>query len=283
MSTTNTFAYNTGPTISGTTQVGGLSVGYPISGYTSSPQYWNGPDQDLGYVIAKSVSGNTQPTPVFGVTASVGFWSTKNMTNPLSDASFIQLSEYVSNKAGSPQTFTAATDASSWLTSYGYWNSYGLGFTLSPSDFTNANWGTYISPLSPQSDGFQTTGQSGPGEAFYGPNLSIDGGGNLPKLNEIRSYWTNNGINANSNAYMFNVTWGAGSTLSSGVVIMVLYDYGDTNARLQLGVVDTSDPIWQTPGTSYYSGPIHTLAGTWKFPATFTLIQPPIADGNNWC
>jgi hypothetical protein len=481
MSTTNAFAYNTGSPIDGTTQVGDLSVGTPTSGFTSSPQFWNGPDQDLGYVIARPVSGNTQPSPViisaptklltlsnvyigwdislsnggqtasqifgyqqtvlgnaqidpnskvmfsvlfntstpstlpgshvigigktsmkykgtngldsaypgiddvsmgycadgsilydgtlyfaglstwtdndvidvvinnevngmwvrvnggywnnndgadpasntFGIeiingpfypalcpayegvmtiqnsaeygvptgytllgsneTASVGFWGTKNMTNPLSDATFIQLSEYVANKNGTPQTFTAATDASSWLTANGYWNSYGLGFTLSQSDFVNANWGTYISPLANQNDGFTTTGQSGPGEAFYGPNLSVGYGGNLTKLNEIRSYWSSNGLNTNSNAYMFNVTWGTGSTISSGVVIMKFYDYGDTNAGLNLGVVDTSNPIWQTPGTGYYSGPILTLAGTWKFPSTFTLIQPPIEDGNNWC
>jgi hypothetical protein len=283
MSTSNSFAYNTGSPIDGTTQVGDLSVGIPTSGYTDTPQYWNGPDQDLGYVVAKPVSGNTQPTPVFGITASVGFWGTKNMTNPLSDETFIQLSEYVANKNDTPQTFTAATEASSWLTANGYWNSYGAGFTLSPSDFTNANTGTWISTLSPPSDGFQTTGQSGPGEAFYGPNLSVNNGGNLPKLNEIRSYWTNNGLNVNTNAYMFNVTWGTGSTLSSGVVVMAFYDYGDNNARLNFGVVDTSDPIWQTPGTGYYSGPIHTLAGTWKLPATFTLVQPPITDNNNWC
>ena len=273
------FAYNTSGPIDGTSQVGNLAVGTPTSGFTNSPQFWNGPDEELGYVIAVPVSGNTQPTPVPGVTASIGFYS----TDSLDDNQFISLSEYISITNGTPQTFTAATEASSWLTANGYWNSYGIGFTLSPSDFTNANWGTYISPLGNQNDGFQTTGQSGPGEAFYGPNLSINSGGSLTKLNEIRTYWLNNGLNVNSNAYMFNVTWGAGSALSSGVVIMAFYDYGDTNARLQLGVVDTSNPIWQVPGTGYYSGPILTLGGTWTFPATFTVIKPLITDNNNWC
>jgi hypothetical protein len=58
------FAYNPGETIPGTEQIGNLSIGAPISGFTSNPQYWNGPDEDLGYVIAVPVSGNTQPTPV---------------------------------------------------------------------------------------------------------------------------------------------------------------------------------------------------------------------------
>jgi hypothetical protein len=64
MSTSRSFAYNTGSPIAGTIQVGSLSVGTPLSGFTNNPKYWNGPDEDLGYVIAIPVSGNTQPTPI---------------------------------------------------------------------------------------------------------------------------------------------------------------------------------------------------------------------------
>jgi hypothetical protein len=64
MATARPFAYNTGSPIDGTTQVGDLSVGTPTSGFTNNPQFWNGPDEELGYVIASPVSGNTQPTQV---------------------------------------------------------------------------------------------------------------------------------------------------------------------------------------------------------------------------
>ena len=75
MSTSRPFAYNnTGNAIDGTTQFGTLAVGTPTSGFTNSPQFWEGPDEDLGYVIAAPQSGNTQPTPVSGVTASVQFF-----------------------------------------------------------------------------------------------------------------------------------------------------------------------------------------------------------------
>jgi len=121
MATARPFAYNTGAPISGTIQVGDLSVGTPTSGFTSSPQYWNGPDEDLGYVIAVPVSGNTQPTEISGITASVGFFRTIGFT----DSEFIQLSEIVSNEFGNPQTFLTAQDASDWLTTNGFWNSYG--------------------------------------------------------------------------------------------------------------------------------------------------------------
>ena len=63
MATTRPFSYNTGSPIAGTIQVGDLAVGYPTTGYTGM-EWWNGPDEDLGYVIAQPVSGDTQPTPV---------------------------------------------------------------------------------------------------------------------------------------------------------------------------------------------------------------------------
>jgi hypothetical protein len=48
MATARPFAYNSGTTIPGTQQVGNLSIGAPTSGFTSNPQYWNGPDEELG-------------------------------------------------------------------------------------------------------------------------------------------------------------------------------------------------------------------------------------------
>jgi hypothetical protein len=154
-------------------------------------------------------------------------------------------------------------------------------FSLSSTDFTVSYGGTYISPNG--NTGFTTTGQSGPGEAVWQPSLSLNNGGSPAKLAEIRAYWASNGLNPTINAYMFDVTWGAGSTLASGVVIMRFYDQGDNDTYLDMGVVDTGNPIWQTPGTGYFNGPIYTLAGTWNLPATFTLITPLIVNNNQWC
>jgi hypothetical protein len=109
------FAYNTGASISGTTQVGSLAVGTPASGFTTTPQFWNGPDEELGWVIAQPVSGNTQPTPISGVTASVGFYR----TNGFSTSQFINYANLLTG-----QSYTGGTQASSGLTSLGYWNNY---------------------------------------------------------------------------------------------------------------------------------------------------------------
>lgn len=109
------FAYNPGSQIPGTEQIGNLSIGAPTSGFTNSPQYWNGPDEDLGYVIAQSVPGNTQPTPLSGITASVGFFRSDDLT----EGSFITLSETISG-----QSFANGNDAVTWLNNNGYWTSY---------------------------------------------------------------------------------------------------------------------------------------------------------------
>ncbi len=119
------FAYNTGEAITGLTQVGNLAIsGTSFSGLTSSLSWYNGPDESLGYVIAYQSSGNTVPGT--DTLARVQFWRSSTQ----SDATFISLSRFVSNRHGSPQTFTSATQAVSWLNSNGYWTSYAVSSTL---------------------------------------------------------------------------------------------------------------------------------------------------------
>ena len=113
MATSRPFAFNEGSTIPGTQQIGDISIGIPTAGFASTGlEWWNGPDEDLGYVIAVPVSGNTQPTEIPGVFASLGFYRTSGF----SDSEFINLSQSVSSTYGTPQTFSSATDASVWLT-----------------------------------------------------------------------------------------------------------------------------------------------------------------------
>jgi hypothetical protein len=67
MATSKSFAYNSGSPIAGTNQVGDLAISLDQLDYTTSPggvQWWQGPDEDLGYVIAHTVPNDTQPTPV---------------------------------------------------------------------------------------------------------------------------------------------------------------------------------------------------------------------------
>jgi hypothetical protein len=117
MPTLRPFAYNPSRvSISGTTQIGDLCVGTPFSGFSGPPVWWNGPDEDLGYVVAQSVPDNSQPTNVSGQTASVGFFRTDGFL----ENDFIELSELIS----SGQTFNTGNEAYLWLSGNGYWSSW---------------------------------------------------------------------------------------------------------------------------------------------------------------
>ena len=145
------FAYNPGTSIPGTEQLGSLSIGYPISGFTNSPQYWNGPDEELGYVIVQSVSGNTQPTPLSGINASVGFFRSDDLT----EGSFITLSETIAG-----QSFATGEDAKIWLNNNGYWTSYiTVPETPTPTP-TNTNTPTNTMTPTPSITASQTPTQT---------------------------------------------------------------------------------------------------------------------------
>jgi hypothetical protein len=67
MATSRAFKYNpSGTTISGTTQVGSVSVASSNVDDFGNGGWWNGPDEDLGYVICLPVPLDNQDTPVPG-------------------------------------------------------------------------------------------------------------------------------------------------------------------------------------------------------------------------
>ena len=122
MATARPFAYNPGSVLSGTQQYGTIAVGTGDNPYDNNYgglQWWQGPDEELGYCIGTSVPSGDQPTPV-GDIGTVTFWRSPVKT----EESFIELSEYISTQDGDPQTFTGGTDAKTWLNNNGYWTSY---------------------------------------------------------------------------------------------------------------------------------------------------------------
>jgi len=116
MSTARPFSYNTGSVIAGTEQVGDIAIGWPTAGFVSTGlAWWNGPNEDLGYVICKPVPSGTQPTPLPGIYAFIGF----SRTDGFDDNKFIQVTNTILSS-----NYTNAIDASLALTNNGYWNSY---------------------------------------------------------------------------------------------------------------------------------------------------------------
>ncbi len=115
MPTSRPFAYNPGSQISGTLQFGSVAVGTPTSGVTGNPRWFNGPDEDLGYVIAIPVSDGNQPVPD-GSFASIGFFRSTART----EGSYIEISKIISIN----QNFTTGNEAYLWLSGNGYWSSW---------------------------------------------------------------------------------------------------------------------------------------------------------------
>ncbi len=119
MPTTRPFAYNSGTTITGTDQVGDIAVGVSSSlNYSQNAggvRWWNGPDEDLGYVIAHTTLSGTQPNPD-NVPSYIGFWRSSSKT----ENSFISLTNGLFN-----QNFNSGDECQSYLTNNGYWSSWG--------------------------------------------------------------------------------------------------------------------------------------------------------------
>ena len=116
---TTPIAYNPSQSpIDGTEQLINLAIGIDQQDYSLSPggvSWWNGPEESTGYVIAVPVPGNTQPTEIPGVFASVGFFQSVDLT----ENSFVELTNTVFG-----QNFTNGTECKTWLNDNGYWTSF---------------------------------------------------------------------------------------------------------------------------------------------------------------
>lgn len=125
-------------------------------------------------------------------------------------------------------------------------------------------------------DGFENTAaETNLLEGYYAYNLS-------PTLvTAISDYVTAQGISpTNSQGYVYTVTWGAGSSIASGLAKLGFYNgSGDaTQSYVYIQTIDPTDTNWQNNNS--ISGT--SLVGTFLFPATFTIYLP-LTDKNGWC
>ena len=142
MPTSRAFAYNPSenpPT--GASQFGNLAV--QGTGWTSSSgglNWYNGPDEDPGYVIGYPASPpRTAGSGSIVITGTaVGFMRTPSKTDP----AFVSLSNVLTG-----QSFLTASVASAWLQSNGYWTSYtplfvtdSLFMKLDATNYISGTW-----------------------------------------------------------------------------------------------------------------------------------------------
>lgn len=204
MSTNTPFAYNPGSNISGTQKIGNISFGTPDSGFQNSPlKWWNGPDEDLGYVI-------TKPDPdglhIGGdeTIAYLGFRRSDSKT----EASFIELANNMFN-----QNFTTGNDAKTWLNNNGYWTSWAVtssgGNSFNTGDYKLSiqyapavNSGDITFPAHPQTagTGFSTTN----------PNLV----GTADSNYKYQIYFNANDVNGNDRSSVLQQLIGNAGTLT---------------------------------------------------------------------
>ena len=255
MATSRPFAYNTGSTITGTTQIGSLAVGTPSSGFTGNPKWWNGPDEDLGYVICRPNTNGNQPNPD-NVPAYIRFSRSKLKT----DQSFIDLVNSVFK-----QTFTTTSECTSYLTTNGYWTSYVslvtsgliLNYDISNSSSYPGS-GTTITDLQANSNA----------TPFNSPTYTSSGG----------AYLTFDGINE-----YFRTNTALGSKLnpanSSTIISIFVWVY-----PMDDGVI-VSELGQTTPNSGWHDSQIEMVSGTLRFSVWSngtgfaSTISTPL---NNW-
>jgi hypothetical protein len=123
------FGYNSGATVSGASQSGNLAVSNDSRG-GGSVQWWNGPDEDLGYVIGYTdTTGLRKANGTLIGGNAVGFIRTLTKT----DAEFLSLSNSLTG-----QGFMTASVAVNWLNTNGYYTSYSASVDTDAQAFITA-------------------------------------------------------------------------------------------------------------------------------------------------
>ena len=119
--TNRLFAYNpTGDPIDGCETYGTLAVSVTEQAYCDDIggiKWWGGPDEDLGYIVAKVIPPNDQPTEVPGLTGDVAF----NRSIVKTEESFLDMVRIAFG-----QTFGSGDDAKTWLNNNNHWTNWGL-------------------------------------------------------------------------------------------------------------------------------------------------------------
>jgi hypothetical protein len=123
MATFRTFCYNPSPNpaIPGTEQVGDIAAANGDVTIDSGKEWWNGPDETNGYIVAyKDISGDRSNAPERVLSTNypchVGFMRSAEKT----EASFIDLANYIAGTT----SFVFGTQSKLWLNNNGYWTSW---------------------------------------------------------------------------------------------------------------------------------------------------------------
>jgi len=248
------YGYNSGATVSGASQSGSLAISNDSKG-GGSVQWYNGPNEDLGYVIGYPDTSGLRKVRGVTVSNAVGFMRTSVKT----DADFLSLANFLTR-----QGFMTASVAADWLNTNGYYTSYstvtGPTFSLvmnldSTTGVTGSTW-TDIS-----GGGHSATLNGGYGTTTFNSNQVVT-------LNGTSGYVLPSSFGTQLSTGFTNNVWVYPTTTSNGTIIG---EWGGTppnnwtdaqialvSGRIRSGVFD---PNSFSP-TGYITGPTFS-ANTW--------------------
>lgn len=149
------------------------------------------------------------------------------------------------------------------------------GLLITSADFVQGsvfNSGTATEIGTNGVDGFDITsaGSNQMDLGYIGYDLTTD------LYDRITAAYVAAGIDpTDSQGYVWNATWGSGSTITTGLI-----KFGFENSipsSFYIQTIDPADPDWVNPG---YDGT--PLVGTFLFPLTIN-VYTPLIDKNAWC
>jgi hypothetical protein len=260
MATTRPFAYNTGTTISGTLQYGNIVVGVDdnidYAGGGGNVRWWNGPDEDLGYVITYPNSLGNQPNPDSSP-AFLGFKRSAVKT----ENSFLLLTNSTYS-----QSFTTGTDAMIWLTGNGYWTSY-VFVTPTPTPtptptaglLINLDSGNLTSYPTTGSTWFDLTANNNDATLLNTPTFSPSYGGILQFDDVSLEYGTIPNI---GNLSQWSVeAWFRITTALTSKVSAIVTNQFDLSTKLNFSIGTNNAPTNKNIAVGYYDGAWRTTTG----------------------
>lgn len=192
------------------------------------------------------------------------------MVAPITIGGGIEIGGGISVGSAATYSFTlTSSDISGGYGSYNSWNDGGTTREYPVALGTNGVDGFSITFYPGQPSGFNMVGNI-PYSCVVTNQTIVDFFNNLVTQGVISS--------AGGTLAVWDVQWGAGSTSSTGAVVM-----GGVNAvgnAIYMMTADTAITGWDTVPPNTYN----TVAkeGTWLLPATFTLRTPAV-DKGGWC
>ena len=148
----------------------------------------------------------------------------------------------------------------------------GPSFTLTSDMFNGGGWANSIC----NTQQGQWNGYSG-FTVSQSSDLSCGVNAQLTTYALIEEAFTAAGGALDWHGYVCSVNWGPGSTISNGYAKVA---YSQNNHSINISTIDTTDTDYLINNDN--ANDSTSLAGTFNFPATFTILAPLISKGG-WC